>query len=236
MIIAGGAVAVLALIAYFVFRTPPPVAVPTSFATFTAADGSFTCDTPGGWDTRAVGAAAGDKQLTNSDGVFLTSGNAKIEITTTTVAGQAMGELVLGKETVPESMTGSAAAALHRRSKKGLKNRLKGYQETAVAKFQSRMGGMIFKEGRFEPDARLSEYTATGNQYGFGGKVHGYRASLTGPTLIASVVCQCSEADWPKLKPAFLRVIASLRDTVPVKGPQAPGLPGGIPMMGGHGR
>ena len=231
LMIAGGVAVVLMIVAFFLFRPPAPVPAPTSFAAFTAADLSFACQVPEGWDRRAGGAAGNDKQTLSEDGVFLRSGNARIEVTTNTVASLIKSQLMFGNSIVPEAMEGSRAAAIHSRSKLALSHSLRGYAEKAVPNCPNGMGATLFTGGRFVPDGLLSEYTARGNYLGLGGPVHGYRASVAGPTLIASVVCQCSEKDWPKLEPAFRRVIGSIHEAgkAAPQGLQVPGAGGSLP-------
>jgi hypothetical protein len=200
---------------YFLLRPTPSATVPTSYGQFTAADGSFTCDAPEGWKQRASGAASGDEKSVGPNGVFFTSGGAEIEITISSVADLMGAQLMFGNEVVPESMGGSRANGVHKINKKAVAKRVKGYKENDInlpPGLEAMMGGVVFAGLKAMPDLRVSEWTATGNQFGFGGPLHGYRASLAGGDIIASAVCRCSERDWPKLKPVFLRVMTSVRE------------------------
>ena len=199
-LIAGGLAFVLAFVVVFLL-TPKHALFPTAFSTFVPTDKSFSCDAPVGWTTTA---ADSDHQIAGKDsttnGVLFTSGSAQIDVTTDTLATLVAYDLMHNTgETL--SVAGSRAGVLHKQWKVSTSAVHKGYQETQVADFQGSMG-----------DARLAEWTATGNVFGLGGSVHGYRASLTGSQRTAEVVCSCSEADWPTLKPAFLRVIASVSE------------------------
>ena len=99
----------------------------------------------------------------------------------------------------PQSLTGSKAGVLHKQWHKRIAAEHKGYRETQISDYESPMG-----------DARLAEWTASGNALGFYGPQHGYRASLTGGGKTMVVVCSCLESDWPVLKPAFKKVLGSL--------------------------
>ena len=60
-------------------------------------------------------------------------------------------------------------------------------------------------------------------------------AAIGGGDLIASVVCECKESDWPKLKPAFERVLASIAEAGEPEGGGI-GVPGTgvtVPRVGG---
>lgn len=211
----GIAVAVVLGIAAFLLA-PKHGAAPTSWTTFTAQDKSFSCAAPGGWETTPSDRA---QQMVGKDattgGVLFRSGSATIDITTDTVATLVAYD-VMHNNADPQTLTGSRAGVLHKQWKIATSAIHKGYQETKVADFEQKMG-----------DARLSEWTANGNVFGLGGRVHGYRASLVGGSTTAVVVCQCLESDWPALKPAFQHVIASV--TSPEPPPTSPGM--GLPPM-----
>jgi len=177
-----GAAVAVVAVAAFVLLHRGPAVVPSTYTTFTSADNTFTCETPNGWNTYATGEASGDKHSTKLNGVYMQSGDAAIEVTFSTVSGLVGSQLIFGKDPTPEAM-----------------------------------GGMIPGKDTgtdldFVPDARLYEFTASGNWLGFGGKIHGYRATMAGSNLIAAAECHCSEGEWEKLKPAFLHVIEKVQE------------------------
>lgn len=214
----GIAVAVVLGIAAFLLA-PKHGTVPTTWTTFTAQDKSFSVAAPGGWETTPSDRA---QQMMGKDsttgGVLFRSGSATIDITTDTVATLVAYD-VMHNNADPQTLTGSRAGVLHKQWKIATSAIHKGYHETKVMDFEQKMG-----------DARLSEWTANGNVFGLGGRVHGYRASLVGGNTTAVVVCQCLESDWPALKPAFLHVIASVTSPEPPPGPPGAGLPPMAPM------
>jgi hypothetical protein len=244
----GVALVALAILVYFVVRTPPPVPAPAGYTSWTAADNSIACDTPNGWTVTTHGKASKTPEHVSEDGVEMSRSGARVTVTLNDVAGLVAGQLLLEGSPVPEGMTGSRAAGMHRQTKRGVKNSFKGYKESRLETppFQNGMGGTFAREGARSmdelavPDYEVSEFTADGNRFGLGGKVHGYRASLAGGQLIASVVCVCPERDWATLKPAFHHVLESLHEVAPAKkggGIAVPGsgvtVPGGIPGVGG---
>ncbi len=214
----GLAVVAVLLVAVFLL-TPKHGTAPTTWTTFTAQDKSFSCAAPGGWETTPSDKA---QQMVGKDsttgGVLFQSGSATIDITTDTVATLVAYD-VMHNNADPQTLTGSKAGVLHKQWRIATSAIHKGYHETKVADFEQKMG-----------DARLSEWTANGNVFGLGGRVHGYRASLVGGSTTAVVVCQCLESDWPALKPAFLHVIASVTSPEPPPGPPGAGLPPMAPL------
>lgn len=197
-----------------ILLAPKHGTVPTGWTTFTAQDKSFSCAAPGGWETTPSDKA---QQMMGKDsttgGVLFQSGGAQIDITTDTVA-TLVGYDLMHNNADPQTLTGSRAGVLHKQWKIATSAIHKGYHETQVQEFEAPIG-----------DARLAEWTANGNVFGLGGRLHGYRAALVGGSLTAVVVCQCSEADWPALKPAFQHVIASVLPPAPPPGTSETGLP-----------
>ena len=199
-----GLAAVIAACIMLVLFTPKHATPPTGYTSFIASDKSFSCDAPTGWVTTAADKSkteAGNDSTVN--GVLFQNNSAQMDITTDSMASLVSADLMKNSgETL--SSTESRAPALHKQWKTSVSATHKGFQETLVAGFQGQMG-----------DALLSEWTASGNVFGLGGKVHGYRASLVGGSKTAEVVCSCLESDWPALKPAFLRIITSVTEGVP---------------------
>ena len=214
----GLAVAVVLGIAAFLL-SPKHGTAPTSWDTFTAQDKSFSVAAPGGWETTPSDRA---QQMVGKDsttgGVLFRSGSATIEVTTDTVA-TLMSYILVHGDGNTDALTGPKAVSLHKQWKIATSAIHKGYRETKVTEFESQMD-----------DARLSEWTANGNVFGLGGKIHGYRASLVGGNLTAVVVCQCLESDWPAMKPAFRHVIATVTPPAPPPGDPGAGLPPVAPL------
>ena len=139
-----------------------------------------------------------DGSASTVGGVLFEQNSAKINITTDNYATLVAYD-VMNNNADPQSLTGSKAGVLHKQWRAKTAAEHKGYAETKIADFGGQMG-----------DARLSEWTARGNALGFGGAMHGYRASLAGGGKTVEVVCQCLDSDWPVLKPAFQRVLISI--------------------------
>ena len=212
------------------FRTPPPVPAPIGYEVFNAADNTWLMETPKGWAVQAMGEAGGDHSGTQRNGLVTASGNAQIEVTISTTAGLVSGQLLFGSEVVPEGLSGSKASGVSKLQKKSVAKAWKNYKEVKQAVAPNGMGGQYLDDSKnYVNDSRLFEWTATSNSYGLGGKMHGYRACEAGDDLIASVVCQCSERDWIKLKPAFLHVLKNIHEAEQPGKKRGMGLPG----MGG---
>jgi len=195
-----GGVLLVLLIAAVVALTPKHTPAPTAYTRYAAADRSFSCLAPSGWtvDAPAADAKMSDGSASTVGGVLFHQNSASVDITTDTYAALTAYDL-MNNNADPQSLTGSKAGVLHKQWHKRIAAEHKGYTETQISDFDSPMG-----------DARLAEWTASGNALGFYGPQHGYRASLTGGGKTMVVVCACLESDWPALKPAFRKVLGSL--------------------------
>ncbi len=235
----GGGVGLAVLIGVgLLFIPAAPVAPPTAWEPFVAADNTFLCDLPKGWEVHAMGKASAENQPSVGDGVTAKKSNASVEMTVSSVSGLIAGQLLFGDSPVPTGLFNSRAAPIHRASGKRFKTRFRGFKETKVTPtpqmFPKMTGIVADKTGKeFVPDIRWHEYTAGGNQFGFGGKRHGYRVTVGGNQSIVNIVCESSEGDWRKLKPAFERTIVSVAETTAPQGKMLD-LPGDsvLPMGG----
>lgn len=196
----------------------PPVAPPTSWEPFVAADQSFMCDLPKDWNIKAMGKASTDNEPSIGDGVIAKKGNASMEVTVSSLTGLLTSQLLFGDDPIPSGVFNSRAAPIHRAHGKKFKDRFRGFKETKITPtrelFPKMTGAVMDKAGKeLVPDIRWNEYTAGGNKFGFGGKRHGYRVTVGGNMYIVNVVAECAERDWVKLKPSFERSIISLNET-----------------------
>jgi len=89
-------------------------------------------------------------------------------------------------------------ARVHPMGTKAMKDEFSNYQEKEAKGFQSK--GMS--------EGRQSMFTADQT---FGGKTFGYRATLLTGDRRITVITTCPADNWKTLKPAFEKVIASLR-------------------------
>jgi hypothetical protein len=81
--------------------------------------------------------------------------------------------------------------------------------------------GTIFVPSKYKEDPEqstfsnygrvdYSEFTGNGGIFGFGGPMHGYRATMPGGKYIISVVTMCPEGSWKDCQSAFMRIIQSV--------------------------
>ncbi|BDI33108.1 hypothetical protein CCAX7_51590 [Capsulimonas corticalis] len=181
---------------------PSPVPAPTSFTPFVAPNKDFQVQGPTGWDTVTAYDVPGDSSSDSTvGGVKFKSGPAFIDVTTDSVAQIRNDILLNGAGAAPDALFGSQAAYEQKRSKSRVSSILKNYQEKPMPAFASPMG-----------ESAIAEYTADGPKIGIGPKVHGYRMTTVGPKIFAIINCQCPEADWQTLKPAFVTSINSIAD------------------------
>ena len=198
VVLAGGG------IVFWKLSNPERVSAPTAFTVFKAGDQSFQCEYPQGWQTAAAEAGA------IASGALFQKASAKIDITAD-LAGSLMGDIARSSNQsmagLADMIPGGAAAiqgklkppvqTLHEGGLKEIKEKFSGYAEQPAKAFQSKMG-----------EARFSEFTADA---GFlAGKLRGYRVTILGGDRRVTVLCHCSEQDWPNLQASFQRVVNSL--------------------------
>ena len=235
----GGGVVAAAIGAVFFVVPSTPVNAPAEWQPFTAADKSFACEIPKSWDVTAMGKASAANELSVEDGVIAKRSDAKVEVTVSSITGLITGQLLYGNDPIPAGTFQSRSAPIFRAHGRQFKKRFAHYQEVSVAPtnvMYPRMTNVVMgkDEKDLVADIRWGEYTATGNNFGMGGKRHGYRMAVGGNKYIVYVICECSERDWTKLKPAFERTIASVREIRPPGGSNI-ALPGGASLpMGGE--
>jgi len=203
-----GLVFVGVLVALFFLRAskPSPIPAPAAFVPYKAADGSFACLGPKGWEKQ--GGASGAIRA----GVLFKRDKAAIDITSD-LAGSLMGDMARANNSQMESIAGmlpNGVAAnlpktkppveqLHVAGGKAMTKRMENFAEQPMQTLNSSLG-----------EARYSEWTADDNSLLHKGKLHGYRVTILGNERRVTVLCQCPDGDWKTLKPAFERVIASL--------------------------
>jgi len=170
------------------------VAAPTAFVPYDSADGRFSCDYPKGWE---VEKGAGKQEAMFSYAKFR-MGGAEIRVEAD-FAGSLFGDMAkaggaIGGDAEPPA----ARVHVNPIRMKQMKEEFSNYQEREAKGFQSKGMG----------EGRRSMFTADQT---FGGKIFGYRATmLTGDRRI-TVVATCPAGNWQTLKPAFEKVISSLR-------------------------
>ncbi len=169
------------------------VPAPTAFVPYDSPDGRFSCDYPKGWEVQ-IGAGKPDAPYSFAK---FTKGNAEIRVDAD-FAGSLFGDMARASGAMAGANAEAPAAKVHPMGVKHMKDEYTNYQEREAKAFQSK--GM--NEGRrsiFIADQTL------------GGKTYGYRATLLTGDRRITVVCSCPATNWKALKPAFEKVIESLR-------------------------
>ena len=171
---------------------PKPAVLPVSYKTYTAIDNSFSCDQPGGWSLHETGATSG-----NLATAVFQSGPARVRVISD-ATGSLMGDIQSsGNSNLPPAQQIPPVQKLHLMDEKQLAASLPGYDEGNAQAIQSASG-----------EARVSEWTA-------GGNLRGYRVTMLGREREFTVICFCPERDWPVLRPAFQRIIGSVKPGAP---------------------
>jgi len=168
------------------------VPAPTAFVPYHSPDGRFSCDYPKGWE-----ATGGGKSDAPYSWAKFTAGNAEIRVDAD-FAGSLFGDIA---KAGGSGMGGDAeppVAKVHPMGIRHMKDEFSNYQEREAKSFQSKGLG----EGRkaiFIADQTL------------GGKTYGYRATLLSGDRRITIITTCPATNWQTLKPAFDKVVASLR-------------------------
>ena len=188
----GGLILLLGLIFGLGALKVKPVLAPTSYKTYSAIDNSFACDQPGGWTLHKTGATNGNLATATFE-----SGKARVRIVSDATGSLISDMMGVGNANLPPEQQIAPVEKLHKMDQKQLADSLEGYDENTMETFTSAMG-----------DARVSEWTASGDR-------HGYRATMLGREREFTVICFCPEHDWKTLKPAFQSMIQSIKPGPP---------------------
>jgi hypothetical protein len=204
-----GVVGALTVLAFFgIPQGGPSVRAPKSFKSFETPDKSVAGVGPSDWTKKRSTGLGG-----TIGGVAFAQGTAKINITAD-LAGSLMGDMAAAanaqisnvESVLPEgqaqALTKPPVEKLHEAGEADMEETFEGYTEQPMKPLQSALG-----------DARISEFTGKTQKDMFsqGYPAHGYRATILGGEKRVTVLCYCSDKDWKNLKPAFDKVIGSLK-------------------------
>lgn len=213
---AGGAFA-------FTGLKPERSKVPAKFTAFVVDDKTFACDAPDGWNKRS-----GSAQAIRTFAVF-TSGQAKIDIDAN-LEGSLMADILRASQQMGDGggmgmdefggggggggVPGAGALGdagrmpantrkppvqiLHDVGAAKMAAEHPGYEESQAQAFQSALG-----------EARLSDFTYKGDF--FSKTMKGRRITILAGDKLVTVICESPQRDYVSLKPAFDRVVASLK-------------------------
>jgi hypothetical protein len=162
---------------------------PESFAGYNAPEGEFACLVPADWKLQEAG-------IKNTRSITVKKGSASI-LVRQSLAGSLLGDIAGAAErdgNVPDERL--PVSRVHELKKASVAGEFSNYQEEAPTTVVTKGFGK----------ARRSAFTSSGTF----GKKRGYRATVLANMISYDVICQCSEADWDVLEPAFAKVIASL--------------------------
>jgi predicted Zn finger-like uncharacterized protein len=162
---------------------------PESFANYDAPEGEFACQVPAGWNLQEAG-------IKNTRSITVKKGSASIHIRQS-LAGSLLGDIAGARERDADpSDERLPVSRVHDLKKAGVAEEFGNYQEEPPTTVMTKGFGK----------ARRSAFTSSGML----GKKRGYRATVLANMISYDIICQCSEADWAVLEPAFAKVIASL--------------------------
>jgi predicted Zn finger-like uncharacterized protein len=190
-IASGVGVLVLGLVVLAVVLMPrgKKMTAPESFVNYNAPEGEFGCLVPAGWNLQEAG-------IKNTRSITAKKGSARIHIRQS-LAGSLLGDIAGARERDPNPPDERLAVSLvHDIKKAGVAEEFGNYQEEPPTTMMTKGFGK----------ARRSAFTASGML----GKKRGYRATVLANMISYDIICQCSEADWAVLEPAFAKVIESL--------------------------
>jgi hypothetical protein len=168
------------------------VPAPTMFAGYTAKDGAFTCTYPADWEVEQ--GARTDNTLS---WVKFTKGPAQIKITAD-VGGSLVGDIAKAGGGKPDEKEANAVASAHDLQKPSIAADYTDYKEHQTSPIKNPSLGAGVQ----------SDFAAAG---GFGVRLRGTRTTFLSNNRRISVLCQCPLPTWRVLKPAFDKVIESVR-------------------------
>ncbi len=168
------------------------VPAPTAYVPFVDKGAQFICDSPQGWEVDA----GGKPDSPNSFARF-TRGAARISIISD-LAGSLFGDMARASGAMLGGEAEHPSAKVHEMGIRRLKEEFPNYQEREPKVVKSAGLG----------EGRRSTFIA---DQSLGGKVYGYRATFLGSDRRIEVLCTCPATNWKVLKPAFEKVIESLR-------------------------
>jgi hypothetical protein len=159
---------------------------------FSPKDGAFKIRHPQGWE-----AETGSRPDNTYSWARFTKGSAKIQ-----VFADVQGSLMSGSDVNRDQEEGSEFAPVH--------NAHELYQKTAAKEYsdykESEPG--VFK-GSSVGEGRVATFSASTGGI-LGTKLKGYRITLLTNNRRISILCECPERDFEKLKPTFLAVSRSV--------------------------
>jgi len=165
-----------------------PVPAPTGYAEFNHKENHFSCEYPEGW-TAEGGGKSGPvwARFTKGSGEIHVSGDTTGSLTSNPLGGPTDGGAEKGQRPIDIAHAGTLPIAQEKYS---------GYNELS--------GPTDFRSGM--RTGLKSEFTA---KTVFGGKLHGYRATILGIDRRWKIFCPSTESDWAKLKEAFDHFLAT---------------------------
>lgn len=168
------------------------VAAPKKFKKYTAKDGAFSCLAPSGWE-KEEGARADNMY----SWVRFTKGSAKIQVRAD-VGGSLVSDIAKAGQQGDEGED-RALKAVHddERHKKMVAEDYSDYKEKPSKKIKTAMG-----------EGRQSEFIASG---GIGSTLRGTRSTVLTNQRRIEIICECAESNYKTLRPAFSKVIASVK-------------------------
>lgn len=170
------------------------VAIPSSYKSWNAKDGTFKLNYPANWEAKG-----GGKQ--GIQWASFASGKASIRVDTD-VSSSLMGGIGqvgmgFGEELSEEdAMELAPVHGIHEGRKEQFAEDMRAYSEEDPIKFSSSLG-----EGR---------KSAFSSSEGMGTKIRGYRATVLSNNKGIHIVCKCPAKYWDELKPAFDEILESL--------------------------
>ena len=168
------------------------VPAPTAYVPCLDPGGQFACDVPKGWEVEA-----GGRPDSPSSFAKITQGNAKISVITD-LGGSLIGDMAKASGNMLGGEAQHPSFKVHEMGLRRMKQEYTNYQEREPIPVKSTGLG----------EGRRSTFIADG---GLGGKIYGYRATFLGGDRRIEVICTCPATNWKALKPAFEKVILSLR-------------------------
>jgi len=195
LFIVGGIIAI-ALIGWLIYViVPMPVKTPTSFTNYISPDQQFLISAPEGWAVTRTTSKSSD--IPNNETTFK-AGADKVDVELLSDSQSAFNKLMNQAYYSGNALT-DPAGLLHQSTEWRGTYTHQRYKEQMPLQVDCNFGPMDY-----------SEFTGAGGLFGWGGQMHGYRATVNGSGVGVLVLCECPEADWVKMQPVFMQILKTV--------------------------
>jgi hypothetical protein len=187
----------LMMAGYLVYvLVPIHVAAPNSLETYVSPDKSFQINVPDKWGVSTDTTKSSD--IANNE-LLVRSNAARIDLVMEPASDMVRNMILGGGNVTPMDSAKDPAGALQAVTVWRGSYTHSDYHEQPAQAVNTNFGPSDY-----------SEFTGKGGLFGWGGPMHGYRASASDGGTSYLLILECPENNWATLAPTFMKVIQSL--------------------------